>query len=197
MGVLLIAAAVGLAIFFVKPSSQETIVLLPSADGHKGVLVVERKGERYVLDQPYAASQTSGGDKMEVKVLSDAAVRDSFGSTLTALPARPASFLLYFVTGSDELTDASKGELQKILDAIKNRPYPDIFVIGHTDTVGELEANDRLSAQRAGRMKSYLTDIGVPEDRIRVSGRGEREPLVPTADNIDEPKNRRVEINVR
>ena len=197
MGVLLIAAAVGLAIFFVKPSPQETVVLLPSADGHKGVLVVERKGERYVLDQPYASSETAGGDKMEVKVLSDAQVRESFASTLTALPARPASFLLYFVTGSDELTDGSKGELQKILDEIKNRPYPDIFVIGHTDTVGELEGNDRLSAQRAERMKSYLTGIGVPQDRIRVAGRGEREPLVPTADNVDEPKNRRVEINVR
>jgi outer membrane protein OmpA-like peptidoglycan-associated protein len=197
MAVLLIAAAVGLAILFGKPSSQETVVLLPSADGHKGVLVVERKGERYVLDQPYATSQTEGGDRMEVKVLSDSQVRESFGSTLTALPARPASFLLYFVTGTDELTEESKGELQKILDEIKHRPYPDIFVIGHTDTVGELEANDRLSAQRAERMKGYLTGIGVPQERIRVAGRGEREPLVPTADNVDEPKNRRVEINVR
>jgi outer membrane protein OmpA-like peptidoglycan-associated protein len=197
MGVLLIAAAVGLAIFFVKPSHQETVVLLPSADGHKGVLVVERKGERYVLDQPYASSETTGGDKMEVKVLSDAQVRDSFASTLTALPARPASFLLYFVTGSDELTEDSKSELQKILDEIKNRPYPDILVIGHTDTVGELEGNDRQSAQRAEPMKSYLIGIGVPQDRIRVAGRGEREPLIPTADNVDEPKNRRVEINVR
>jgi outer membrane protein OmpA-like peptidoglycan-associated protein len=116
---------------------------------------------------------------------------------LTALPARPASFLLYFVTGTDELTEDSKGELQKILDEIKHRPYPDIFVIGHTDTVGELEANDRLSAQRAERMKGYLTSIGIAEDRIRVAGRGEREPLIPTADNVDEPKNRRVEINVR
>jgi OmpA-OmpF porin, OOP family len=197
VAVLLIAAAVGLAIFFGKPSSQETVVLLPSADGHKGILVVERKGQRYVLDQPYATSQTAAGDKLEVKVLSDTQVRDEFGSTLTALPARPASFLLYFVTGSDELTEDSKGELQKILDEIKNRPYPDIFVIGHTDTVGDVEANDRLSAQRAERMKSYLTGSGVQDDRIRVSCRGERDPLVPTADNVDEPKNRRVEINVR
>jgi outer membrane protein OmpA-like peptidoglycan-associated protein len=196
VGVLLIAAAVGLAVFLANPTPQETVVLLPSADGHKGVLVVERKGERYVLDQPYATSRTEG-DGMRVSVLSDEQVKQSFGGTITALPARPTSFLLYFVTGTDELTEGSKGELQKILDAIKQRPYPDIFVIGHTDTVGELEANDRLSAQRAERMKGYLTGIGIPDERIRVSGRGEREPIVPTADNVDEPRNRRVEINVR
>jgi outer membrane protein OmpA-like peptidoglycan-associated protein len=46
-------------------------------------------------------------------------------------------------------------------------------------------------------MKGYLTGIGIPDERIRVSGRGEREPIVPTADNVDEPRNRRVEINVR
>jgi outer membrane protein OmpA-like peptidoglycan-associated protein len=197
VGVLLIAAAVGLALLLGRPMPQETVVLLPSADGHKGVLVVERKGERYVLDQPYATSRTDGSDKMQVMVLSEGQVQQSFGSTITALPARPASFLLHFVTGTDELTDDSKGELQKILEAIKQRPYPDIQVIGHTDTVGELETNDRLSAQRAERMKGYLTGIGIAEDRIRVAGRGEREPIVPTADNVDEPRNRRVEINVR
>jgi outer membrane protein OmpA-like peptidoglycan-associated protein len=195
--VLLIAAAVGLALLLGKPTPQETVVLLPSADGHKGVLVVERKGERYVLDQPYATSRTEGSEKMQVTVLSSDQVKQSFGSTLTALPARPASFLLHFVTGTDELTEDSKGELHKILEEIKQRPYPDIFVIGHTDTVGEIEANDRLSAQRAERMKSYLTGAGIAEDRISVSGRGEREPIVPTADNVDEPRNRRVEINVR
>jgi outer membrane protein OmpA-like peptidoglycan-associated protein len=46
-------------------------------------------------------------------------------------------------------------------------------------------------------MKGHLVEIGIPIDRIRVAGRGEREPLVPTADNVDEPRNRRVEIIVR
>ena len=195
---LLIALAIGFAILFgPKSPTQETVVVLPSADGHKGVVVVERGGERYVLDGPYAASRTHGEGKVEVTRLSDTEVRRSFGGALEGLPARPASFLLYFVTGSDELTDASKVELQKILDEIKHRPYPDIFVIGHTDTVGDQDGNDRLSAQRAERMKGYLVDVGIAASRIQVSGRGERELLVPTDDNVDEPRNRRVEINVR
>jgi outer membrane protein OmpA-like peptidoglycan-associated protein len=124
-------------------------------------------------------------------------VRASFGPALDALPARPASFTLYFVTGTDELTAQSKAELQNILAAIMQRPVPDVVAIGHTDTVGELTNNDRLSAQRAERVKTFLIEIGIAASRIQTAGRGERELLIPTADNVDEPRNRRVEINVR
>ena len=130
-------------------------------------------------------------------MLSPAEVKQEFGATLQALPARPTIFLLYFITGTDELTEESKAELQRILDELKQRPVPDVQVIGHTDTVGELRGNDQLSAQRAETVKGFLVGIGIPAERIQTAGRGKREPIVPTADNIDEPKNRRVEINVR
>ena len=99
--------------------------------------------------------------------------------------------------GYDELTAESKAELQNVLAALKDRPLPDVLVIGHTDTVGDAVGNDRLSAQRAETVKGFLVDIGIPAERIRTAGRGERELLVPTADDVDEPRNRRVEINVR
>jgi len=188
----LIAAAIALAILTSKP--HETVVVLPSADGHIGTVVVERGNEKQVLHAAYATSRT-GSD--QVAISSQAEVQKSFGATLKSLPGQPASFLLYFITGTDELTDESKEALPKILSELASRPAPDVLVIGHTDTVGELRANDTLSAQRAERMKGYLIDIGIPPERIRVSGRGEREPLVPTADEVDEPRNRRVEINVR
>ena len=175
---------------------DETVVVLPSADGHTGTVVVQRGSERHVLNQPFAASRLTGGQSAMAQ-LSDAEVRQSFGVTLQALPARPTTFLLYFVRGTDELTDESKQELKKILAELKQRPVPDIMVAGHTDTVGKLEANDLLSALRAERMKGFLIEIGIPAGQIQTAGRGERELLVPTADNIDEPRNRRVEISVR
>jgi outer membrane protein OmpA-like peptidoglycan-associated protein len=46
-------------------------------------------------------------------------------------------------------------------------------------------------------VKAYLVEIGIPAGRNRTAGRGERELLVPTTDNTEEPRNRRVEINVR
>ncbi len=171
------------------------MTLLPGPDGRpSGVVVVERDGGRHVLDQSYAASRSG---EAQVGRSSEQDVRARFGAVLAALPARPSSFLLHFVSGTDELTEASRGELAKILEELKRRPVPDVAVIAHTDTVGEHEDNDRLSAQRAERVKTFLVGIGISAARIQTSGRGEREPLVATTDNTDEPRNRRVEISVR
>jgi outer membrane protein OmpA-like peptidoglycan-associated protein len=192
MAVLAAVALLALVYWVVKPPN-ETVTVLPSADGHIGTVVVQRGNERQVLNQPYAT--TRNGDA--VAVLSSDEVKQEFGATLQALPARPTIFLLYFVTGTDELTEESKGDLQRIFDELKQRPVPDVYVIGHTDTVGELRGNDQLSAQRAETVKGFLVGIGIAAERIQTAGRGKREPIVPTADNVDEPKNRRVEINVR
>jgi outer membrane protein OmpA-like peptidoglycan-associated protein len=72
-----------------------------------------------------------------------------------------------------------------------------VVVIGHTDRVGTVEYNDRLSLQRAERVRAELVRLGVDPARISVEGRGEREPLVPTPDEMPEPQNRRVEVSVR
>ncbi len=195
MAALAIIAAIGLAVFLLRPTApKETVVVLPGPDGKTGTVVVQRGETRQVLNQPYAASR-SGED--QVARLSDAEVKQTFGTTLQALPARPTAFILYFVTGTDELTPESKAELQNVLAVLKDRPQPDVLVIGHTDTVGDLIVNDRLSAQRAETVKGFLIQIGIPAERITTAGRGEREPLVRTADEVDEPRNRRVEINVR
>jgi outer membrane protein OmpA-like peptidoglycan-associated protein len=195
MGALAVVAAIGLAVFLLRPTApKETVVVLPSADGHTGTVVVQRGDARQVLNQPYAVGRS---DEAQVTQLSEAEVKQTFGATLQALPARPTAFILYFITGTDELTPESKGELQSVLAALKDRPAPDVLVIGHTDTVGELTTNDRLSAQRAETVKAMLVQIGISAERITTAGRGEREPLVRTADEVDEPRNRRVEINVR
>ena len=193
MGAFVVVVAIGVAIFMLR-GHDETVVVVPSADGHTGTVVVQRGETRQVLDQPYATSRT--GHK-EVERLSDDEVKQTFGATLQALPHRPTAFMLYFVTGTDELTPESKAELQSILSALRERPLPDVLVIGHTDTVGEPTDNDRLSGQRAETVKGFLVEIGIPAARIRTSGRGEREPLIRTGDEVDEPRNRRVEINVR
>lgn len=192
MAAVAVVALLALVYWVAKPPN-ETVTVLPSADGHNGVVVVERGKEKVVLDQPYAT--TRNGEAVEV--LAETRVKEAFGQALQALPARPAVFLLYFITGTDELTDESKADLQRILEELKHRPLPDVYVIGHTDTVGELKGNDALSGLRAETVKNFLVSVGIPAERIQTAGRGKREPIVPTGDQVDEPKNRRVEINVR
>src|SRR5678815_3664659 len=165
MAAVAVVALLALVYWVAKPPN-ESVTVLPSADGHNGTVVVERGKEKQVLNQPYAT--TRNGD--EVTVLSAAEIDKSFGPALKALPARPAVFMLYFVTGTDELTDESKAELQRILEELKQRPLPDVYVIGHTDTVGELNGNDVLSALRAEAVKGFLIGVGIPAERIQTAG---------------------------
>src|SRR5258706_349955 len=138
----LFGALVALVVAFSARQPADEVVVLPSADGHVGMVVVERDGKRHVLNEAYATSRQG---QSEVFRLSAEQVRETFASTLQSLPARPALFRLYFISGTDELTDESRVELRKVLDELKQRPIPDIAVVGHTDTVGDLEGNDRSS----------------------------------------------------
>lgn len=193
----LLVAAMMAAIVFLSPGRKpaDEVTLLPGPDGRpSGAVVVQRDGVHHVLDQSYAASRS--GEAQVTRSTQDE-VRARFGPVLAALPARPASFLLYFVSGTDALTPESREALSRILDELKRRPVPDVAVVAHTDTIGDPESNDRLSAQRAERVKTFLVEVGIPAARIQTAGRGERELLVPTPDNVDEPRNRRVEISVR
>ena len=198
MGAVIVALAGAHMVFLhARPLGDELVVVMPSADGHIGMVVVERGDQRAVLDGPYAASRIVAGGPPVAKRLSASEVNAEFAAVLHALPDRPKTFLVYFQEGTDELTQESRVEFEKILADLRERAAPDVVVIGHTDRVGNLQYNDKLSLQRAERVRAELVKLGIPESRIEVAGRGEREPLVATDDEVAEPRNRRVEINVR
>jgi OmpA-OmpF porin, OOP family len=176
--------------------APEIFAVLPAPDGHVGTIVVKGPQSEQAINTAYGAVRIDGGAQSS-SVLDAGQVREMFGSTLDALPGVATSFTLYFVEGKDELTPESQAQLDSVFAELQRRPLPDIVVIGHTDTVGSLDFNDKLSRARADRMRELLIERGLPAGRIESAGRGKRELLVPTEDNISEPRNRRVEINVR
>lgn len=176
--------------------ASERVVLLPSADGRPSAVVVRDAGGEIRLDKPYAASKRSL-DANQAYQSSPDEVNERFAQALGALPARPNSYVLYFEAGGNVLTPASQAALDNIRKEIAERPASEVMVIGHTDRVGSADGNDRLSKKRAEGLRDLLIESGVPADKLEAVGRGERDPLVPTDDEVDEPKNRRVEINVR
>ena len=193
----LVALALLLLVGCAKPMRNDLYVLMPDKDGKTGVLSVESGGQQTVLDKPFASARVTEPGRVAAGAVTEQEARQAFGAALDAQPARPASFLLYFLEGRDDLTPDSRQLLARIVDEIARRPAPEIVVIGHTDRVGAVPFNDALSLRRAERVRDELVKVGIVADRIRVEGRGEREPLVPTADEVAEPRNRRVEINVR
>ena len=176
--------------------STGTVVLLPESDGHPTAVTV-RQGEReVVLDQPYAgANQTPLGPRAYRSSLE--AVEARFAPALAAEPAPPVTFTLYFELGTETLTAQSQQLVGQVLAEISRRPVPDVLVIGHTDTVGNDASNDALGQRRAEAVREGLIGMGVKAEDVRALSRGKRELAVPTADNVPEPRNRRVVIEVR
>ena len=121
-----------------------------------------------------------------------------FGDLLSTLPPPPEQFLLYFRFESDELTDQSRALFPRILAALRNRPFPDLAVVGHTDTTGSgFASNIELGLKRANAIRALLLAAGVNANVIEVTSHGKADLLIKTADGVLEPRNRRVEITIR
>jgi outer membrane protein OmpA-like peptidoglycan-associated protein len=192
-----LAGALVVALLSACSSPREHFSVVPDRDGKTGTMVVTpRQGTPVTLDQGNASASVRGGEAVPAK-LSEAELKEMYREALDAQPMAPVRFLLYFVEGGDVLTADSQRELENVLVEIKKRPAPDLIVVGHTDRVGSVADNDRLALRRAEKVRAQLVAQGLAADSISASGRGEREPLVATADEVAEPRNRRVEILVR
>lgn len=176
---------------------RERITLLPSQDGKSSAVLVTSATGETVLDQPYQSAAVDSTTALTARATSAAEVDRRYGATLAVLPKGAAVFTVYFDTATDNLVPESAARLTQIKAELALRPAPEVIVIGHGDRVDSAQFNDALSLKRAESVKLLLIEAGVQADAIKVSGRGEREPAVRTADGQAELRNRRVEIRVR
>lgn len=101
-----------------------------------------------------------------------------------------------FATGSYSISPAFQATLDRVAQSLRDYPNSLIDVYGHTDTVGTTASNQRLSEERARAVANYLIGRGVSSSRIRWQGFGETQLKIATADGVNEPLNRRVEIKI-
>jgi outer membrane protein OmpA-like peptidoglycan-associated protein len=171
------------------PDAESGVVGRAAVSNLKGAtdLAAARESTRVSVDQA----------PMPAKVMSEADVQRVFGDALSALPPPPRHFTLYFRFQSDELTDESSVLVPQILKAVKDLPSADVIVVGHTDTTGTSASNFELGLKRAKTLRKILVGAGLDVSSIDVISHGESDLLVKTADDVFEPRNRRVEITVR
>ena len=181
------------------PDAQVLVVLLPDQDtGTAGKVVVSNAAGQTELSTPYSSTRvTTSRRKPPAKTLKEADVNRLFGETIATLPPPPMHFTLNFRFDSEELTDESRKLVQDVLQTVKKQPVPDVIVTGHTDTTGSTTSNFELGMRRANVVRTMLIDAGLSPSAIDASSHGEMELLVPTANDVFEPRNRRVEITVR
>ncbi|ADR21888.1 hypothetical protein MATR_04790 [Marivirga tractuosa] len=101
-----------------------------------------------------------------------------------------------FKQSKAEILENSYGELDKLLNMMKEYPNMEIQLEGHTDFRGSASANMRLSEKRVNAVKSYLTSKNVSSDRIKTKAFGGTQPL--SRESTEEAKlnNRRVEARI-
>jgi outer membrane protein OmpA-like peptidoglycan-associated protein len=135
-----------------------------------------------------------GGDSFCVKPADAKAMLDE---ALAACGKRgPANFIVYFGFDKSNLTDVARSTIDEVVAAVQAMGTSALSIVGHTDTVASVEYNQGLSERRANRVAEALAERGVPADAMTLAGRSELELAVPTADNVKEPLNRRVEITL-
>jgi outer membrane protein OmpA-like peptidoglycan-associated protein len=109
-------------------------------------------------------------------------------------PAAPRVFIVFFDWDKDAITPEGRQIIQQAADAYKSGAPVQVQVTGYTDRSGSPAYNQRLSERRANNVARALMALGVPQNQMAVSGRGENDNRVPTAAGVREPQNRRVEI---
>ncbi len=183
-------------------AKRDLIVLLPDSDGKGGVITVTTQGGSQILDKPGYAIEVEDPDQPPTvpKSVEEKEITETFGSALSALPdpeKRFALFILYFERDTTKLTHESNDLLEEVQRTIKRRKSNEVYVVGHTDLVGTEAYNDRLSSRRATYVRDLLVSNGIKPNTLFVSFFGKARPLVPTQNEVPEPRNRRVEVIVR
>lgn len=176
------------------------VVLLPQADGRPSAVVVTTRNGEQTLNKPFQrATALAGGTGKPVVDQADPAKVRADNQTLFDLAPPPAqSFTVFFDAGGVTLTADSQKTMRDAVAAAMARNGGDIVISGHTDTVGSAAQNDELSRRRAQQVRQMFVDQRLfPAIRIEAVGRGERELAVRTPDETDEPRNRRVVVEVR
>ncbi len=183
-------------------AAKERVVLLPGGtDSEPGTVafLTDDTAETAVLSAAYSEARIDSDGQVATGDADAIGLIKEYLPLLNTLPKAPQSFVLYFLMGATTLAPISEPVLSKIFAEIAARQNDgvDVQVVGHTDTVGSQEANDALSLKRAIEVRDQLIQQGLDAGLVSTAGRGERDLLQETGDDVANFYNRRVEVIVR
>ncbi len=99
-----------------------------------------------------------------------------------------------FASGQATLVEGGRSSLEEVVDLLQTEPDKKIRVEGHSDSLGDADANLLLSEQRAQAVLEALVSLGVASDRISSLGMGEDFPISSNEDEDGRARNRRVDV---
>ncbi len=111
-----------------------------------------------------------------------------------APPSVAHSYMVFFDFNKSDLTPQAMAIVDQAAKNAGPAKATELTVTGHTDTVGSDAYNMRLSRRRAESVAAELEKQGIASREIQIVAKGKKDLLVPTADGVREPQNRRVTI---
>ncbi|MCB1800629.1 MAG: OmpA family protein [Gammaproteobacteria bacterium] len=132
-----------------------------------------------------AMQQERAANELEIERLRDDTLKLTLDSEVS------------FDFGKADIKSAFRPSLDKLANLLLKYDRTVVHVVGHTDSIGSDSYNQGLSERRAQSVGDYLATYGVPRQRLRTEGRGEREPRADNATEAGRQLNRRVEIFVK
>jgi OOP family OmpA-OmpF porin len=121
----------------------------------------------------------------------------SMNYTITVTP--PQTFTLdnvFFDSGKSNLRPESSMELNELVTYMQLKKELKIEIGGHTDNVGDVVSNLKLSTERANAVRAYLLSKGIAPARVEANGYGDTQPIADNATTAGRQQNRRTEVNI-
>jgi outer membrane protein OmpA-like peptidoglycan-associated protein len=150
-----------------------------------------------VLRQPANAGHWRVSDINLDELLADYARRvaggDVYYTPLLKNPKGGDTLVLYFDFDEDSLAPRTQRQLSIVSQILKTDPDKQLTLSGHTDALGTVPYNEKLSGRRAAAVKDFLVGSGVAENQIITLAKGQTQPRRPnfTESGADDPAGRR------
>jgi peptidoglycan-associated lipoprotein len=193
------AAALGLMLSIAACGPKNYVVLLDNPGGGSGKVIVSTPKGRQVLDESGSATSIDRASRPPSSPwrLQVEKIEEVFAKAFGARPNRSVRYTFFFKAGKTDVDAASQADYRAMLEEVAKRPGVDATVVGHADRKASPQRNEILSLLRAYKVRDDLVKAGVPLERIELDSYGESRPAIPTADEVPELRNRRVEVTVR
>lgn len=157
--------------------------------------------ERLRAENKVLKKERALGERSEEEALMDSRPKEErvayIKQLYEAYPRVKDQISVKFDFNKAALKSQEERKLVSILAYLQLHPQANLFVYGHTDSIGSAEVNDRLSTKRAETIKAYLEIKGIDPTRVRTIGRGLYFPIASNATAEGRQKNRRTDLDIR
>ncbi|MCW3102681.1 MAG: outer membrane protein/peptidoglycan-associated protein [Bacteroidetes bacterium] len=179
----------GEKVTFVATKDKKTYSGVTKANGKFDLLVPE--GDTYNVQ--YKAFS----ENQDYNVLKMPSMEGTVSFEYKLIISPPKTYTLdnvFFDTGKSTLKPESSKELNELVEYMLMKKSLKIEIAGHTDNVGNKDANQKLSEDRANAVRTYLVKKGVEAGRVIAKGYGDTQPVAENTTDAGKQKNRRTEV---